>query len=209
MNNRQRVFLLEHATGVLVEGLLVTPVTHKHVDDWRTTWRPYQENVVTEFEKSGIPVNEWHQHSHWSWEKKLETLGALLAYQGFAVEYGDVTQGMMFVNLTKSGMLKVHEGKPIVYVSFLEAAPWNRAIVGQTPRLRLVGSVLMGAAVQLSFDQGFQGRVGLHSLRQADPFYRDKCGMTEVCLDPDHHDLRYFEMTAVQAEVFASKGKKL
>jgi hypothetical protein len=45
------------------------------------------------------------------------------------------------------------------------------------------------------------GRVGLHSLRQAEDFYA-RCGMTRIGPDPNYYDLTYFEypdgMTAAQ-----------
>lgn len=40
------------------------------------------------------------------------------------------------------------------------------------PRLRGVGTALVTAAVALSEDEGFKGRIGLHSLPQAEDFYR-------------------------------------
>ncbi len=63
------------------------------------------------------------------------------------------------------------------------------------PRLRGVGSALITAAVALSDDEGFKGRLGLHSLPQADAFYR-KIGMTDLGQDTAYQNLRYFEMTA-------------
>ena len=53
----------------------------------------------------------------------------------------------------------------------------------------------------------FQGRVGLHSLPQANGFYANTCGMTDLGPDPHHRELRYFEMTPVQAQEFIAKGK--
>ena len=56
----------------------------------------------------------------------------------------------------------------------------------------------------MSRQSGFAGRVGLHSLPQAEPFYRDVCGMTDLGEDPNEYDLRYFEMTEAQAARFLS-----
>ena len=69
------------------------------------------------------------------------------------------------------------------------------------PKLRGVGSALLTAAVALSVEEGFKGRLALHSLPQADAFYR-KIGMTDLGSDAQYQNLRYFEMTADQARVF-------
>lgn len=208
MSIQQPVYILEHASGKAVEALLVTPLTEKQIEDWRSLWRPRQAELLKRLEESGIPTHEWPQHRHWSWEQKQKQLEGLLAYRGFAVEYEDVTQGMMFVNLTRSCRLNSQTGKPLVYLEFLEVAPWNRPQFGEAPRFQGVGSLLVATAINLSHDEGFQGRVGLHSLRQSDAFYRDKCGMTEVGLDHTYNSLRYFEMTAPQAEAFKKKGER-
>ena len=47
--------------------------------------------------------------------------------------------------------------------------------------------------------------IGLHSLPAAAPFYRDKCGMTELGNDVAHENLMYFEMTDKQAKRFRQK----
>jgi hypothetical protein len=53
----------------------------------------------------------------------------------------------------------------------------------------------------LSEEEGFKGRIGLHSLPQADEFYRLR-GMTDLGTDQTNQNLRYFEMTAEQARAF-------
>jgi len=55
-----------------------------------------------------------------------------------------------------------------------------------------------------SEDEGFKGRLGLHSLPQADNFYR-KIGMTDLGQDASYQNLRYFEMTSEQARAFFEK----
>mgnify|MGYP001574334861 FL=1 len=62
--------------------------------------------------------------------------------------------------------------------------------------------MLLLAAVQLSLDEEFQGRIGLHSLPQADDFYSTKCGMTSLGRDGRYQNLTYFEMTREQAAEF-------
>ena len=75
------------------------------------------------------------------------------------------------------------------------------------PRYHGVGSILIKAAVALSEDSEFHGRIGLHSLPQANDFYANTCGMTDLGIDPDYEGLRYFEMTPEQARAFVAKGR--
>lgn len=60
----------------------------------------------------------------------------------------------------------------------------------------------MVAAIAFSEQEGFKGRIGLHSLPQAENFYRDRCGMIDLGPDATYQNLRYFEMTPDQAKAF-------
>ena len=46
---------------------------------------------------------------------------------------------------------------------------------------------------------GLEGRVGLHSLPQAEGFYKTRCKMTDFGKDSGYFDLTYFEYTGQQA----------
>jgi hypothetical protein len=83
-------------------------------------------------------------------------------------------------------------------VDYLESAPWNLQGSVVLPRFLGVGTVLLAEAVRLSVEDGFGGRVGLHSLPQAEAFYA-RCRMTNSGADPDYYDLTYFEYTGHQA----------
>ena len=84
-------------------------------------------------------------------------------------------------------------------MEYVENAPWNRKELFAPPRYRGVGSVLIRAAVVLSEDLEFHGRIGLHSLPQANGVHADTCGMTDLAPDPGDGNLRYFETTPEQA----------
>ena len=62
------------------------------------------------------------------------------------------------------------------------------------------------AAVRKSIEEGFKGRVALHSLSTTEPFYLEKCGMTALSRDPTKQDLLWCEFTPEQAELFLGKG---
>jgi hypothetical protein len=63
----------------------------------------------------------------------------------------------------------------------------------------------MQAAARLSGDEGFAGRVALHSLPQSKPFYTAGCEMQALGADPNYHNLEYFELTAVKAAELLKK----
>jgi hypothetical protein len=142
---------------------------------------------------------------HWDWQQKAAWWRPLLGYHSFALLCRNELQGMMLANDFKSARLEAHFGKPVVYIEFLATAPWNRPEFHKPTRYRGVGTVMIAAAVELSFDVGYRGRIALHSLSAAEPFYRDSCQMAELGADAAHHDLVYFEMTSSQAEAFRQK----
>ena len=81
----------------------------------------------------------------------------------------------------------------------MESAPWNLKGASAPPRFMGIGTVLIAEAVRLSLEMGLEGRVGLHSLPQAESFYKNRCRMTEFGADPGYYDLTYFEYTGQQA----------
>lgn len=135
------------------------------------------------------------EHDHWDWRNKAESAAGghhLLV----AVECEREVQGLMAVlRRPRAG----HGGSPVLYVDYLEAAPWNLKATGSPPRFIGVGTVLIADAVHLSREFGLGGRVGLHSLPAAEPFYETRCRMTRIGPDPDYYDLTYFEYTERQA----------
>ncbi|KRQ90957.1 MULTISPECIES: GNAT family N-acetyltransferase [Bradyrhizobium] len=196
-----KIYLLDVATGASVEAELRDAIEQAQLDDWQTKWRPALLTVLQELARRGVPIDQWPQSWHWDWTQKTTRVQGLLAFRGFSVVALGETQGLAQVDLTKTGREANQRGKPLVYVDYLEAAPWNRPELGAAPRLRGVGSALITAAIALSEDEGFKGRLGLHSLPQADDYYR-KIGMTDLGQDVAYQNLRYFEMTSEQARAF-------
>ncbi len=90
---------------------------------------------------------------------------------------------------------------PIVYVDFVAVAPWNRKTFQHPQRFRHLGTVMLGAAVELSRTLGLDGRCGLHSLPQSEGFYL-QIGMRDFGLDAAYSSLRYFEFDAPAARSF-------
>jgi hypothetical protein len=99
-------------------------------------------------------------------------------------------------------------GQPVVYVDYLETAPWNLKGSSISPRFIGVGTVLIAEAVRLSVETTLNGQVGLHSLPQAETFYQTRCRMTRFSQDASYHDLSYFEFVGQQrTEWLASIGE--
>lgn len=155
-------------------------------------------------QQAGLMVPE---HWHWDWRRKSAKL-KLLAFRCFGIECHDEIQGLMMTSTAKyAAKLDPDAGKPLVYIEYLEAAPWNINPIVEEPRYGGVGIRLFEAAVHFSQAEGFHGRVGLHSLPQANKFYETTCGMTSLGQDPHVQDLVYFELTRHQAEQFLLEEK--
>jgi hypothetical protein len=188
------VFLREGASGRLVPAILHGSIQPRHLDDHQQHWKP-------------LMASSSAQHNHWDWRQKVRHYSSRLSHQSFAIECAGVAQGLMIVNTMKRCRIPAQANRHLVYVEYLEAAPWNR---GAGQLYKGVGTVMIAVAIQLSIEEGNQGRVGLHSLPQADSFYGDHCGMTDLGPDTScdaHFPLRYFEMTQAQAAIFL-KGPK-
>lgn len=196
------LYLLDGRSGKDVPAVLLDTIGDKQLDDWEHEWVPFMHKRVNELTESGASIRDVAQTLRWDWNRKVVRGQGLLSSAGFSVISRKCTQGMMLVELTHVARLPGQRRKPIVYVDYLETAPWNQPQFVKKPRLRGVGSALIVAAIAYSQDQGFNGRIGLHSLPQAEAFYRDRFGMTALGKDPGYQDLCYFEMTPEQARAF-------
>ena len=175
-------------------------------------WRAERSVMAQALLAGGVPRDRWPQSLHWNWSKKAPLL-QYLDTQGFGIVWDKKWQG---VALTKSSPLHVSKigpdkGKPLVYVDFIESAPWNWVIpeIGQRGKFRAIGSALFWRAVKLSEEEGFHGRVGLHALRQAEWFYEKACGMTPVGRDANKQNLLYFELLREDAKTLLKKGERI
>jgi hypothetical protein len=156
-------------------------------------WAGARDRAAAEGLASGLTSLE---HSHWDWRNKVHSVEAG-RHMLVVVECEGEAQGMMAV--LQAPQRSRLSGKPLVYVDYLEAAPWNLKLLSVPPRYLGVGTVLIAEAVRLSLDTALEGRIGLHSLPQAEAFYKSRCGMTELGQDLNYFDLTYFEFTQQQA----------
>lgn len=203
MSDRSKVYLKDRRTGELVDAVLIDGVIRAEVEAAEAAWRPVVEERVAQLRQSGAPRSAWPEHSHWDWRKKHEATEGLIAYRMFGLECESKMQGLMLVS-TAGHLCRIsgQANKDLVYIDFVASAPWNSAGIVAEPRYGLIGSIFVATAVQLSLSEGFKGRIGLHSLPQAEKFYGDRCQMTDLGRDAKKENLRYYEMTAEQASDF-------
>jgi hypothetical protein len=201
------VYLLDVGTNSAVEADLRDAIEDQQLADWEALWRPTLMDAIKRLHAAGVPRREWPQSRHWDWRDKLQAIERLLAHKAFCIVCRGETQGLMVANLTKTARHPQERGKPLAYIEYLENAPWNRPELFKPPRYRGVGSLLVRTAIELSVQEEFKGRIGLHSLPQADQFYGATCGMTDLGPDEAYQNLRYFEMTPEQAKTFVEKGE--
>ncbi len=203
--------LRQVATSKVVRAEIYDGIAPEHLLNWEQKWKPIIAATQARLAAQGKPRAALPQSSHWDWNVKAEEIRKLLSFRTFAVVCGGDTQGLMLIeNAAHRSRLSDDKGRTaqaLVYVEFLETAPWNRPEHVQFPAYRGVGQALIATAIQLSFDEEFKGRIGLHSLSQSETFYRTVVKMTDF--GPDHSyrgHLRYFELDTAAAQAFNQGG---
>ncbi len=204
--SEQRITIVDKRSGEPVDAVLHDELDTLALVEVEIIWGPYRLEAVKRLIRAGTPLGEQPQHRHWDWSKKARRL-ALLAYRGIGIECQGCMQGLMLLR-TAGDMARVGEdtGKPIVYVLYIETAPWNAKELEPIPRFGAIGTRLIEAAIRVSEDEGFKGRVGLHSLPQTEGFYRNFCRMHDCGKDAHVQDLRYFELDRNAAQAFLKGG---
>lgn len=197
------VFLFDTHAGEAVPAVLIDGITEAHLDDVEATWQPARVQGLHRLYQAGVPPRDWPESRHWDWRRKQAEVRGILAYRGFCIVCEGRVQGLMQVMTTQVCRLPGQRGKPLVYIDYLESAPWNQHGFSARPRFKGVGTVMLRAAVQLSLDEGFRGRIGLHSLPQSEAYY-GRTGLRSLGPDLSKQGLMYFEMAPQQASDFLS-----
>lgn len=197
---------LYDAANTVVAATIHAELTPQELLTAETAWKPVRDAAIALMRAAGVPLNQLPEHHHWDWAAKASQL-KYLTCRAFGIECGGDYQGLMMVDLSRAyARLLPDSGKPLVYVDFLETAPWNSKLFTVTPKYAGIGSALLRIAVQTSIDEGFRGRIGLHSLPQSVDFYMTRCGMINCGSDPTYYNLPYLEMNQQLAEAFL-RGK--
>jgi hypothetical protein len=200
--------LVRRATDEVVAVELHDALRRADLELIERSWASDRARIMADLLRADVARRAWPESLHWDWSRKASELD-LLALRGFGIFCERAWQGaMMTRTVGHRAKLVEDRNKPLVYIDFLEAAPWNWRVapIGQERRLKGVGVVLMREAVSQSIDEGFHGRVGLHALPQAEQFYSRVCGMTRVEEEPGAGPLVYFEFTRAQGRAFLQGG---
>lgn len=201
---QEPVTILDARTGDPVPALLLTDIDELQLIDVEIEWSPERLRGLRRLRERG--ETKLPEHVHWNWAIKAVRNSRLLAYRSLGIEAEGKMQGLMMVCLSGyAARVDPDKGKPIVYVDFLETAPWNAREFTSSPRFKGVGLRLMQAAVRLSKDESFSGRVGLHALSQASRFYTGAYSMQSLGIDQNYQNLEYFELTANAADELLKK----
>jgi GNAT superfamily N-acetyltransferase len=162
-------------------------------------------------------------HAHWRWDNgaKYESVSTNEAqlcgvrvgteWQGAMSVFTEPVRGYLWARWRAAAHALFGAGTPprVVYVDYIEAAPWNLEVFTEPdpPRYRGVGGRLMTRAVRYALDSGVG--VGLFSLPLAANFY-EKIGMVRLFRDTNRtsatRDLWYYEMGREAAEAFLARN---
>jgi hypothetical protein len=204
VSTTHQIFLRCNATNKLVEATLRERVDGPYAKNVDKAWSSYVDAIKTAVQAPSASFEDL-EHSHWSWELKVAESARLLSCPTLAIECDGETQGLML--LKTDGHFALSSGekdRPLVYVTYLATAPWNLRSFVEQPRYSGVGTILMAAAVQMSIEAEFKGRIGLHALPQAEAFY--EChGMVDFGVDADKEYLKYYELSSEGAAKFLSR----
>lgn len=193
----QLIQVLSNRTGELEDMLFHEQLSNEQLLEAETQWGDIRRTAVGNNGK-------FPEHYHWDWARKADRL-SYLAYRCMGIQNtnGNFEGLIMLCTAKRPAILPPDVGKPMVYIEFLETAPWNIKLLSSFPLYKGIGLRLFEASVLYSIDEGFKGRVGLHSLPQSEWFYRDVCCLTCVIqTDPMVENLPYYEMSSEHAMAF-------
>jgi hypothetical protein len=188
------VALIDAISRATIEADLIVDPTEAQIEDTENIWRLAQKRLLSKLPPDSIRP----EHGHWNWKAKREALSDVGRF--YAIERDGMMQGLMFIRFDKQGRLEAQVGLPLVYVDYIESAPWNLPNLAPEPRFRGVGTAFVKIAIAESLAMDWKGRIGLHSLPQVESFYR-RLGMVDCEADNDYYGLTYFEMLPEQAIV--------
>lgn len=139
------------------------------------------------------------QDEHWEWRTKCAIASGTNRRVLSLLNGSEVEAAMLLLSGKTSRATSAP--LPILYIDYVAVAPWNRKTFQNPQRFRHLGTVMIGAAVELSRAIGLDGRCGLHALPQSEGFYH-RIGMRDFGLDAAYSSLRYFEFDAAAARNF-------
>jgi len=160
----------------------ILPLSQKHLEEIELYWKPQLKNS-----------NCWVKNLEFS--KYLQENPHLKFY---VLESNLITQGIICLHPNCPSRLEC--GKNLVYVNILTVAPWNRADIISSPKYKGIGTTLITFAATFSINLGFEGRIGLHSVKQAEGFYK-KLYFIDLGNDINENNFQYLELSPDDSEL--------
>jgi hypothetical protein len=191
--NVTTIELIDNANGLTVPAELVEDPADDFIETTAEMWFTYK--------KLRHPFSE---HHHWDWKWKLEDAkNRDDFFKCYGVVCDTKPQGLllMFYGSQYKARLPIQNGKSLIYIAYIESAPWNLTEYTKQRQYSGIGSILLGAAQQFSNRIGFDGRIGLHSLPDTESFYERECNMIKIQQNDDD-GLVYYEMTPQISRAF-------
>ena len=180
--------------GRRVEAFLVEDPDDEYIEAADKLWQVYRRRLIATLKAADKPIPE---HHHWSWEWKLQQeLKRDSLFKCFGVLDADYEpQGLMLLNYGRDYLSRLpgQERRLLVYLAYIESAPWNLEEYCERPHYSGIGRELYKAAIEYSGRLGFGGILGLHSLPGVEKFYENGCQMIPLGSDPNRENLMYFE----------------
>src|ERR1022692_3278108 len=138
MNKAQ---LWERKTDQIVSAELLPEMTPEQVVQTGEHWQRFRVQARERLRRERASVPE---HDHWNWDEKSHYL-KFTAYRCLGIRYDNEVQGLMMIStLAVEGRLPIHKGKPVLYVKYIESAPWNlKGYMGAEARFGGIGISLI------------------------------------------------------------------
>lgn len=196
--SREPLQIIRRGDGAFVDAELDPALRPADLALLERSWGPTRLDLFNRLQAKGVERKEFPQSLHWDWTRKLSDL-KLLEATGFGIFADQRWQGAMLTKtVSMVSQAPASRGMPLVYIDYLEAAPWNWSVsaLNVEGEFKGIGSLLFRRAVLQSVAEGFSGRVGLHALPQAEQFYASVCEMDSFGHDPTKQNLMYFELSS-------------
>jgi hypothetical protein len=132
----------------------------RELEEIEASWAEAREEAAGRGQAAGLAPLE---HTHWDWRNKADSVEAG-HHMLVAVECEAAIQGLMAV-LRLPRRARLGDGN-VVYVDYLETAPWNLKGSVDPPRFLGVGTVLMAEAVRISAEGGSRAVSGFTRCRK-------------------------------------------
>ena len=180
-----RVCLYDTQLGRPFEADLLR-ITDDHVARLNATWVPHFQN------RQQLPERD---EDFVLWSKGTRYLDLVIDradVRGYMLQCAGDIQGVLVLQ-DEDEPSRLAAGARVLTVRYVATAPWNRRLQSQPGRFRRVGTLLLVQSITDSHALGHEGRIGLHSLRGSDAFYR-RLGFRDFGPDPANRGMTYFEL---------------